>query len=160
MITIEIPGEVVPTQSTRVTFIPYYNKEKGKCDGYLKFYQLKEVTNYKTYVGNCAREQLPKGFKIFHDCPLRVLVEAIFPPLKSFTKKQLEVLRFGGLIYKFTKPDLPDNIMKGIFDGMEGIVYKNDSQVAVTGGRKYYGLKAKVIVKINTIQAIKPVKLL
>lgn len=39
--------------------------------------------------------------------------------------------------FPYTKPDL-DKLTRGIMDALEGIVYKNDSQVCATDVRKFY----------------------
>ena len=44
------------------------------------------------------------------------------------------------IVYKTTKPDLPDNLNKVLFDAMESIVFINDSQVChVKEMMKIYG---------------------
>lgn len=64
----------------------------------------------------------------------------IFTPLKSLKKADWQKIMEGELLPKTTKPDLTDNLKKGLFDALQGILYTNDSIIfeeANTG--KYYG---------------------
>ena len=42
----------------------------------------------------------------------------------------------GGLIYKTSRPDLQDNLCKGLFDALSGIVFKDDSQIVKVNNLK------------------------
>ena len=44
-----------------------------------------------------------------------------------------------------------DNLQKGIFDAMEGILYKNDTQIVSVNAIKKYGDEDSVEVKIETL---------
>ena len=64
----------------------------------------------------------------------------VFTPLKNIRKADLKRIMEGELLPKTTKPDLTDNLKKGLFDALQGILYSNDSIIfeeANTG--KYYG---------------------
>lgn len=41
------------------------------------------------------------------------------------------------VVYKDKKPDI-DNCLKAVIDGMEGIIYTNDSRIAIIHTWKYY----------------------
>ena len=56
--------------------------------------------------------------------------EFVFPPLKSMKKKTIQDIEAGEIIYKITKPDLEDNLKKGLNDAMTGIVWTDDSRIA------------------------------
>lgn len=54
---------------------------------------------------------------------------------------------------KFTLPDV-DNLIKSVLDGMQGIVFRNDSQVAVVHAEKWYAGQndhARVEVEVTEI---------
>ena len=55
----------------------------------------------------------------------------------------------GFVIPKTTKPDI-DNCMKPLFDSMEGIVFKNDSQIwAIDEIRKYYRHNSGILIELE-----------
>ena len=55
----------------------------------------------------------------------------------------------GFVIPKTVKPDC-DNLMKPLFDAMEGIVFKNDSQIwAIDEIRKYYRHKPGILIELE-----------
>lgn len=78
---------------------------------------------------------------------LRVNITAIFEPPKSTSKKKYAELI--GTPYN-KKPDI-DNIAKSILDGLNGVAYSDDNQVAELNVKKIYGDKSKAIVEIEVI---------
>lgn len=70
--------------------------------------------------------------------PIWLGVKPYFPIPKSWSKKKREAALAGELPHT-TKPDL-DNVIKQIKDVMQGIYYKNDSQIVgyLPGTQKYY----------------------
>lgn len=126
-------------------------------------YQPREVIQNQNNIHYQIAEQLATGF-IPTDRPIIVKsLIYVFPVPKSFTKKQREALRryeeeafeniiYLPAIYKTTKPDLTDNLSKMLFDVMQGIVYKNDSQIcAVQNSMKIYGSKPRTEVIMEII---------
>lgn len=56
----------------------------------------------------------------------------------------------GFTVPKITKPDLTDNLSKGVFDALEGIVFLNDSQIfAVKESYKLYSEKPGIRISFN-----------
>lgn len=140
MIKIEILGTPKPKQSARFRII------KTKAGGqFISSYQNKEVKDTEANIGYTAIQQLPANFKPF-DCPISAYVEYIFPLPLSFPKKKIEAIKSGERIYKDTKPDLSDNLNKGLIDALSGIVYINDSRIVSMAASKYYGLIPKTII--------------
>lgn len=153
-LTIIIPGEVVPKQSARFRAISYWNKDKNKCDAFLQSYLKKEVTNYEELVKICAMEQIPAEEKkelMTGALEAEVLIVTGIP--KSMTKRDQEFIRQGSIIYKFTLPDITDNLVKGIFDALQDIVYKNDGQIAKHSATKIYGFEPRAVVRIKQINS-------
>jgi Holliday junction resolvase RusA-like endonuclease len=53
-------------------------------------------------------------------------------------------------VFKSTKPDLPDNLNKLVFDAMKGIVFTDDKLiVGIENCYKYYGLQPKTIIVLE-----------
>jgi len=120
---------------------------KGKGKTFVTSYQKKEVKDAERNMAFDAKSQLPKGF-IPYDKPIGVNILYVFPMLRSFSKKKKQAVENGEIIFKETKPDLTDNLNKGVFDALEGIVYVNDSRICEIGNaRKIYGLKPRTEIE-------------
>lgn len=131
-----------PKQSFRV----------AKVGNFIKKFQSAEVVKNERNIKFDCISQLPAGFKPFAG-PLRIRkLDYVFPIPKSMSKKMVQFIRDGGIVYKSTKPDLTDNLNKGLFDALEGIVYINDSQIAeVQNSRKIYGETPYISLVIEEI---------
>jgi Holliday junction resolvase RusA-like endonuclease len=115
-------------------------------------YQKGETVRYEETLAWMAQNQLPPEFVMFDSkTPLCVdKLHFVFTPLKTFTKKQNALIDAGCEIYKITKPDLPDNLSKALFDALAGIVYANDAQIAsMNDVAKYYGKKRGIYLTIT-----------
>lgn len=113
-------------------------------------YQPKETIDWKNFIKLQTLQQLPDDFEMYKGA-IALDVEFDFPPLKSWPKKKLNILENGGLIYKTSRPDLQDNLMKGMSDALTGIVWKDDAQIAISVSVKKYALSPKTIVKIEEL---------
>lgn len=114
-------------------------------------YQPKEVVEMERNLKYDIKSQLPPDH-VPYDCPLSLAVQFVFPPPKGWSHTKMMSLRMGAKIYKDTKPDLQDNLMKGVCDAMEGIVYVNDSRICrLEPSEKIYGLTPMTIIKIQLI---------
>ncbi len=90
------------------------------------------------------------GFRFKEDVPLRMEIDAIFEPPKG-TPKKMRVLMLHDDILPLKKPDA-DNIAKVIADSLNGVAYKDDSQIASMLVNKYYGEQAAVSVRISNVE--------
>ncbi len=142
-----IPGEPVPKQSVKGRIVkPKFGKP------FVQFYQTKEIKQQEETIKSCVIQQLPNDFKMFLG---PVVVESIifaFAPIKSMNKRDRILIDSGNIIYKFTKPDLSDNLPKLIFDALEGVVYKNDSQICyIKNTMKIYSLRPRTEIVLRGI---------
>lgn len=87
---------------------------------------------------------------VITDKPVRVAVVAFFAPPKSIRKREKADM-LSNLILPMKKPDV-DNIAKIILDALNGIAYKDDSQVVELSVKKKYASEAKVSVHIEEIE--------
>jgi len=91
---------------------------------------------YETEIGKLSKNQ-------YSDEPLtgalKVEIDFFIKPPKSVQRK-----------YPHVKPDI-DNLTKSVFDGMEGVVFKNDSQIIKLTACKYYAEDACIVVRIYPI---------
>lgn len=110
-------------------------------------YTPKETVNYETLVKytyqNLYRDEpLMEGHIAAH-------IYAIFPVPPSYSKKKTTVLLNGHNNYD-KKPDC-DNIAKMVLDSLNGIAYKDDSQITHLCVSKHYGVQPKVVVELMEI---------
>ena len=142
MIEFKILGIPSPKQSAR-----FYAKNIGGKT-MIKSYQKKEVVEKERNIAFDVKSQLPEGF-IPYDCPLSIEVLFVFPLLSSMKKSVRQEIEDGVIVYKPTKPDLQDNLMKILADSMNGIVFVDDSRICKVSSQKIYGLipRTEVIIK-------------
>ena len=114
-------------------------------NGYVRAYDPQKSRDWKSYAKFCAAEEM-KG-KPLLTCPLRVVVMSYREIPKSLSKKKALQAQ-NGLIRPSTKPDI-DNYIKGAFDAIEGIVYKNDSQIVSLCSEKYYSTEPRLEIHIT-----------
>jgi Holliday junction resolvase RusA-like endonuclease len=135
-----ILGTPQPKQSARFKSVKMGNKT------FMKSYQKEEVVQNERNIAFDVKSQLPLGF-IPYDRPVGIKVKFVFPPLSSWSKKKMAELMAGNKIYKETKPDLTDNLMKGLCDAMNGIVFIDDSRICKVESEKIYGIVPKTEIE-------------
>lgn len=82
-----------------------------------------------------------------HSGAVYVEIDAVFPIPKSWNKT-MKRKAATGVIYPEVKPDT-DNIAKAVLDALNGLAYKDDSQVVALVVYKRYGEIGHVAVKIE-----------
>lgn len=140
-INFKILGIPLSKQSARFKNVKMGNKT------FIKSYQKQEVIDNERNIGFDVKSQLSPSFIPF-DIPIGVEVLFVFPPLSSWSKKKKALLESGEVIYKETKPDLTDNLMKGLFDALNGIVFTDDARVCKVESKKIYGLVPRIELKV------------
>ena len=132
-ITLFIPGIPQPKQSARFKLI------KTPERSFIGSYQTKKIKDNEKNIRSAVISQLPEGFLPFKNGIVITQLHYSFPPLKSFSKKITARIEAGELIDKTTKPDLTDNLNKGVFDALQGLLYANDSQICgLNDCKKFY----------------------
>jgi Holliday junction resolvase RusA-like endonuclease len=86
---------------------------------------------------------------IEHACAVEMQITLAVPASWS-KKKQAQAL--AGSLRPTTKPDA-DNVVKAIFDGMNGIVWRDDVQAVDLTMRKVYGAIPGVRVVVQSLEA-------
>jgi Holliday junction resolvase RusA-like endonuclease len=117
-------------------------------------YQPAKVKEFKGRVGVEILDQLPKDFVPFSGPLVISNLTFVFPAPKSLRKAQLKAIEGGIRIYKPTKPDLLDNLSKGLFDACKGILFMDDSQIVAHRGElaKIYGNVPRIEFEIEEVQ--------
>lgn len=134
MIEFEILGKPLGKARPRVTRkgFTYTPQKTVNYESLIRWTFQSEFPNHKPYEGYVEAE-----------------IKAIFDVPKSYSKKKTLELLDGNCNYDHT-PDT-DNIAKIVLDSLNGIAYKDDSQVTVLKVIKEYGEQAKIIVKLSEI---------
>lgn len=113
---------------------------------FVKTYTPQKTANYENWIKTCFLNQC-KNFDSSYDGAVKVKIEAIYSVPKSYSKKKRAELLDFQMPY-LHKPDV-DNIAKCVCDALNGIAYKDDSQVSLLFIDKKYGLEDKLIVEIE-----------
>lgn len=108
-------------------------------------YTPKKTHDYESEVAIMAKAAMGSSDPL--ETPVAVFVHVTFPIPQSYSKKRTEACLNGS--ERHTKrPDL-DNCVKAITDGMNGIVYQDDSQITSIHATKVYGSIAMVEVMVK-----------
>lgn len=135
MIQFEILGQPIAKQRPRVT-------RSGIA------YTPSKTVNYEAVVRLTYQSKYPRQEPILGR--IEATIKAVFPIPKSYSKKKTEELLNGNYNYD-KKPDC-DNLAKIILDSLNGIAYKDDSQITVLHIAKEYGTQPKVIVMLKELE--------
>ena len=122
-----------PRFSTRGKFPVAYTPEKTKT--------------YESEVGMMAKAAMGSSEAL--EGALEAFIYVSFAVPASYSKKRTEDCL--NEIEKHTKkPDL-DNVIKSVIDGMDKIVFLNDSQITSIHATKVYGEVPKVVVMVRQV---------
>ena len=131
--SIMIPGDAVPQGRPRVV----------RIGGRTIAYDPPKSKAYKALVRGYASQSAPKEPL---DGAVTLYVQIYRSVPKSWSKKKREAA-IAGVIQPTTKPDV-SNVVKGIEDALNGIWYKDDSQIVHEYSMKQYAREPGVIVKM------------
>lgn len=132
-----IPGEPIAQGRPRA----------GKTrTGQTVIYDPAKSRNYKQYIQLVARGYAPKKPM---EGALSMTVKIYRPMLKNFSKKRRQEAE-AGLYRPTTKPD-NSNYIKGIEDALNGVIYKDDSQIVSSKIEKYYSENPRVEIRVEEV---------
>lgn len=83
----------------------------------------KDTVQYEKLVRDCYKQQDGR----YLEGPIKALIIAYYKIPKSYSKKRVQAIRDG--LEKPTKKPDADNIGKIILDSLNGVAYKDDSQI-------------------------------
>ena len=130
MISFEIPGTPHAKQRARV----------GRFGGYTP----KATVNAETFIRLAAAPLFPEPLQ----GPLGLEIVAVFAPPQSWSGAK--VRRMLGSAH-VQRPDL-DNLAKTVCDGLNGVAYADDAQLAELRCIKRWGAVAKTVVTIRPLE--------
>lgn len=105
-------------------------------------YTPEKTVNYETLI----KLSCPKLYAPLVGA-LNLAVIAYYPIPKSFSKTKREQA-LQGHIRPLVKPDI-DNVIKIVCDALNGIAYKDDTQISTVWATKKYGEQPKIIIQIT-----------
>lgn len=136
VIEFEVLGEPVAQGRPRATTV----------NGSARMYDPGKSRDFKNYVKLVAQEHAPNELWT-GPLSLEIIIYRKMP--KSFSKKkQLEAE--NGTLKPTTKPD-GDNYLKGISDSLNGVIWKDDSQITDAIVRKRYSNRPRVEIKVKEV---------
>lgn len=101
--------------------------------------------DFKQYVKLVAAQNAPKELI---EGPIILNVDFYRATPKKFKTGPKQLLIDSGALRPTTKPDV-DNYVKGIKDGLNKVIWQDDSQVVELTVRKFYSLSPRVVVCIK-----------
>lgn len=96
--------------------------------------------------------QLTKDYGWFNEEPLQMSIVANYEIPKSYSKKKIQLIQ-SGKVFATKKPDV-DNIFKIVADSLNGVAYKDDSQIIWGSVLKKYSSEPCVEVLISKVEKI------
>lgn len=133
MVAFTVPGLPVAKGRARV----------GMVAGKARMFTPAKTVAYEGMIAFAAQEAMD-GAPLLEG-PLSVHVTAVFPIPASWSKK-----RVAGAVWHTGRPD-GDNLLKAVGDGLNGVVWKDDSQVASASIRKIYGFAPMLNVEVTAL---------
>lgn len=144
MITFIVPGSPIGKGRSRVS---------TRGSKFAQLYTPEKTVNYEGLVAHSAKVAMAGAPLI--DGPASVRLEIVCQVPASWSQKKRSAA-LAGSVYPTTKPDI-DNVEKAIFDGLNGVVWRDDVQVVEVAKRKRYGDTPGVSVTIIPIGELVPV---
>lgn len=125
-----VPGRPQAVQSTKF----------ARIGNFTRAYQPTKVVNWKSYVASCVAAQMREmtDCNPFVEGPIFLGLGFNYIPPKSLSAKEKRIINENGIVWKTTKPDVSDNLPKGICDALNGILWKDDSIIAQCLSMKFY----------------------
>ncbi len=139
-ITLLFPGKPKAVQSMKVAWAAR------------RTYQPTEVVDWKNYIRLQARQQLPEGFTTLEGVAIGIDVGYEFIPPKSIRSADRRTIEAGGTVWHTKRPDVGDNLNKGLFDALTGIIWKDDALICYVRASKFYSTRDFTTVVVTVLQ--------
>lgn len=113
--------------------------------GQTVLYDPSKSRDFKQYVKLVAAQHAPKELITG---PIILCVDVYRSTPKNLHTKPKQELINSGALRPTSKPDV-DNYVKGVKDGLNKVMWQDDSQVVELTVRKFYSLSPRVVVCIK-----------
>jgi Holliday junction resolvase RusA-like endonuclease len=137
MIEFIVPGEPTGKGRPRVSIIA----------GHANLRTPEKTVLYENNV-RMQYQLVSQGYKFNDQDQLLMRIDAFFQIPQSASKKKKELMISGG-IRPTKKPDM-DNILKVVADALNGVAYRDDTQIVTAGVHKFYSDNPRVEVLIRS----------
>jgi Holliday junction resolvase RusA-like endonuclease len=117
----------------------------AKRGNFVQTYTPEKTRTYETLIKESAKQAMGSSEPLETPVTLYLYIRVCVP--KSCTKKRLEAIQ-NGSEKPIKKPDA-SNILKSVEDGMNGVVYKDDSQIVNIHVAKVYSSEASVDICVK-----------
>lgn len=135
MITFKVDG--VPVPKGRARYVRRGN--------HISTYTPEKTRTYETLIKDAARQAM--GVSEPLETPVSLYLYIRVPIPASATKKRLQAIADGS--EKPTKKPDASNVLKSVEDGMNGVVYKDDSQIVNIHVTKVYSSEPGVDICVK-----------
>ena len=142
MIIFTIPGNPVGKGRPRVS----------RRGGFARMYTPEKTASYESLVAMAGAEAM--AMRPLLDGAVAVTLDIRVPVPASWSKKK-QAAALAGTVLPTTKPDI-DNVEKAIFDGLNGVTWKDDVQVVSVNKRKRYSDTPGVEVLVVPVETSTP----
>lgn len=120
-----------------------FAKQRPRATRQGRVYTPSETVAFERVVGQIAVPLFPKPF----ECPLEIIILAVFEPPSSWSKKKRNALLGAP---HTQRPDL-DNCVKAILDGLNRIAWVDDGQIASITATKLWGERPGTNVTVKPL---------
>lgn len=134
-VSFTVPGEPIGKGRPRAT----------TRAGHAALYTPKKTANYESLIAHAARQAMAGAAPVEFACAVQLSITCSVPV--SWSKKK-QAAALAGQVLPTKKPDT-DNVVKAVFDGMNGVVWRDDVQAVDLFVRKRYGAAPCVHVRVS-----------
>lgn len=134
-VSFHVPGEPVGKGRPRV----------GKIGGHARLFTPQKTASYEGLIAHAAQVAMAGAAPL--DCACQVQLSITVSVPASWSKKKAAAA-LAGQVLPTKKPDA-DNVVKAVFDGMNGVVWRDDVQAVDLFLRKRYGATPGVFVRVT-----------
>jgi Holliday junction resolvase RusA-like endonuclease len=135
MVTFKVDANPVGKQRARY----------ARRGNFIQAYTPEKTRTYETLIKEASHEAMGSSEPL--ETPVTLYLYIRVPIPKSCTKKRLEAIN-NGSEKPIKKPDA-SNILKSVEDGMNGVVYKDDSQIINIHVTKVYSSQPGVDICVK-----------
>lgn len=126
---------------------PKVSSRGGK---FARMYTPEKTANYESLIALAAQEAMAGNPLIAGPADVEI---SMFLPVPTSWSKKKQAAALQGQVYPTKKPDA-DNVIKAIFDGINGVVWVDDVQACDIVVRKRYADKPGVEVTVREIAGV------
>jgi Holliday junction resolvase RusA-like endonuclease len=133
------------TFSVDVTPVPKGRARYVRRGNHITSYTPEKTRTYETLIKEAGVQAMGSSKPL--ETPVTLYLHIRMPIPKSYSKKRIEAC-LNGSEQPIKKPDA-SNILKSVEDGLNGVVYKDDSQIINIHVTKVYSTKSGVDICIK-----------